>query len=185
MTKPIVSASSARACGSEIPSCSATLYAHQRGPLRTALSRGHAAHGVVRMDHVVKADRLSSPVCFDLYPVVSSLNLAGRFAPSFSHSHRRRGFVLRTSARRAGAVSLPPRIGRLSMQRRGSSPVAAHALPVEPGVQAIAHRVVHLSKRPFSRASLAGSNNASKWSQARGKVVQGRGRFIQGGGGRD
>lgn len=43
-------------------------------------------------------------------------------------------------------------------------------------------RVIHLSKRLSKPSSSAGSDNASKWRQELGKVIQGRGSIVQGGG---
>ena len=57
--------------------------AHQRGPRsRATLSRGHRARGVVRVNHVVKAEAVTSALVFD---AVTSLKTTGQtIAPFFS-----------------------------------------------------------------------------------------------------
>lgn len=71
-------------------------------------------------------------------------------ARSFSNSHRRAGFLL-PLLHRSGVRERSLHVSRIHslLQRRSCRTVAAHTLPAEQILQSVAHRVVHLSKRPF------------------------------------
>lgn len=101
-----------------------------------------------------RAGLLSSKVRFS--PCVlgavtnSKSHLAGRSGVrSFSHSHRRAGIL--PLLHRSGVRERSLHVSRTHsfMQRWSCRTVAAHTLPAEQVLQSVAHRVVHLSKRPF------------------------------------
>ena len=121
----------------------ATIHARQKGHAGIAfrgLSRGHVVCGVVQMDHVVKACRLSYRLGLTFPPV--DWRRFGR--RPFPHSHWSRCSSSPVVTNRG--VAKLPRVN--SSAFIGSTRSRAHSLPAEQFQQSLAHRDHH--QHPFA-----------------------------------
>lgn len=143
------------------PSVSLSFHENQRGrAFARGLSRARG-HGVVRVDHVVEADRISSRSALTLLLPVNWPGLR----------------VRSLYVRRAGST----RTRDHSINGSGCRPSVGNRLPHQRLVDHTADRLHHLSDLSYA-PSFDGSKKPWKWRQELGKVIQGRGYFVQGGG---